>query len=72
MHQASPPQEVRVYLNQGRGERWIRQVVSDRGSHNIALVDVGSDGRMDIFGANWNVASSTRGVLDLWLNQGSG
>ena len=72
MHQASPPQEVRVYLNQGRGERWIKQVVSDRGCHNIALVDVGSDGWMDIFGANWNALSSTKGALDLWLNQGSG
>lgn len=68
MHQATAPREVRVYLNQGGGKTWLKQVVSDRGSHNIVLVDMGGDGRMDIFGANWNVAAPTRGALDLWLN----
>lgn len=68
MHQATPPQEVRVYLN--RGEQWPHVVVSTSGSHNIVLVDIGGDGRIDIFGANWNNRSSTHGALELWLNEG--
>jgi hypothetical protein len=44
-------------------------VISTRGSHNIVLVDIGSNGRLDIFGANWNNNSATRGALDLWLNE---
>jgi hypothetical protein len=70
MHQATPPQEVRVYQNQGRGKAWVKQVVATTGSHNIVLVDIGADGRMDIFGANWNNRSSTGGALELWLNEG--
>jgi hypothetical protein len=69
MHQASPPQEVSVYRNQGGGKAWRKQVVSTRGSHNIVLVDIGRTGRMDIFGANWNNRAPTGGALDLWLNE---
>jgi hypothetical protein len=70
MHQASPPQEVRIYYNQGHGKSWKKQVVSTQGSHNIVLVDIGKTGRMDIFGANWNNGSPTGGALELWLNEG--
>jgi hypothetical protein len=70
MHQASAPQAVSVYLNQGGGEWWHRQVVASTGSHNIVLVDVGRTGRIDIYGANWNNRSSTRGAIELWLNEG--
>jgi hypothetical protein len=69
MHQATPPQEVRLYRNRGQGRSWEKQVISTRGSHNIVLVDIGSNGRLDIFGANWNNNSATRGALDLWLNE---
>lgn len=68
MHQATPPQEVRVYRNQDKGRAWAKEVVSTQGSHNIVLVDIGSDGRMDIFGANWNDSSPTGGALELWRN----
>jgi hypothetical protein len=70
MHQASAPQEVSVYLNQGGGASWTKWVVSTTGSHNIALVDIGGNGRMDIYGANWNNRSSTQGAAELWLNEG--
>ena len=69
MHQATPPQEVSVYGNLGRGVSWRKHVVSTRGSHNIVLVDIGGTGRMDIFGANWNNRSSTQGAIELWLSQ---
>ena len=68
MHQASAPQEVCLYLNQGGGASWARQVVATSGSHNIVLVDVGGNGRMDIYGANWNDRSPTHGAIELWVN----
>jgi hypothetical protein len=69
MHQASVPQEVCIYLNQGEGASWVKHVVATTGSHNIVLVDIGSNGRMDIYGANWNDRSSTAGAIELWTNQ---
>ena len=68
MHQATPPQEVCVYYNRDRGQAWSKQVLAATGSHNIVLVDTGGDGRLDLFGANWNNRSSTGGALELWLN----
>ena len=69
MHQATAPQDVSVYRNQGGGQGWTKQVISTRGSHNIVLVDVNRDGRMDIFGANWNNKAPTGGALELWINE---
>ena len=48
MHQATAPQEVSVYLNRGRGTSWEKHVVATTGSHNIALVDVGNTGWLDM------------------------
>jgi hypothetical protein len=70
MHQATAPQDVAVYLNRGGGAAWDKHVVATTGSHNIALVDVGNTGRLDIYGANWNDRASTGGALELWLNEG--
>jgi FG-GAP-like repeat/FG-GAP repeat len=70
MHQASPPQEVCVYYNDGGGTSWTKQVVATTGSHNIVLVDVGRNGHVDIFGANWNNVASTGGAIEVWLNEG--
>jgi hypothetical protein len=70
MHQASAPQEVAIYYNQDGGEWWRKQVVATSGSHNIVLVDVGGNGRVDIYGANWNDRASTHGAIELWLNEG--
>jgi len=65
MHQGADPDEVRVYLNGGAGATWTKQVVATGGSHNLHLVDVGSDGDLDLFGANW--AGTTE--VDLWENR---
>lgn len=70
MHQATEPQEVCIYRNQGNAEEWVKQVVANTGSHSIVLVDTGSDGRLDIFGANWNDRASTHGRVELWVNEG--
>ncbi len=69
MHQASAPQTVAVYYNVDNGRAWERQVVSESGSHNISLVDIGNTGRLDIYGANWNNKATTGGAIELWLNE---
>ena len=53
MQQARAPQAASVYLNQGGGEWWRRQVVATTGAHNIVLIDIGGNGRTGIYGANW-------------------
>ena len=70
MHQAAPPQEVCVYYNRRRGMAWDKQVVATSGSHNIVLVDVGADGRLDLFGANWNNRAAAGAAIELWRNEG--
>ncbi|MEW6749622.1 MAG: VCBS repeat-containing protein [Candidatus Latescibacterota bacterium] len=70
MHQASAPQEVCVYRNQGHARAWTREVVAVSGSHNIQLVDVDRNGWLDIYGANWSSAAATGGRIEIWLNQG--
>jgi hypothetical protein len=64
MHQGKAPQEVRVYINGGKGLKWTKQVIATTGSHNIRVVDLGGDGVFSIFGANWE--GSKR--VDLWEN----
>lgn len=65
MHQGTDPDEVRVYLNQGGGLTWTREVLSTTGSHDIVLADIGADGDIDIVGANH--AGSFQAV-QLWEN----
>ncbi len=65
MHQGDDPDEVRVYLNQGGGLTWKREVLSTKGSHDIVLADIGSDGDMDIIGSNHS--GSVQAVY-LWEN----
>jgi hypothetical protein len=64
MHQGADPDEVSVLLNGGKGETWRKQVLSDRGSHDIVVADLDNDGDLDIVGANH------AGVhpLELWRN----
>jgi hypothetical protein len=52
MHQGAAPQEVVVYVNEGGGRKWLKHVVSTKGSHNILLADIDGDGAVDILGAN--------------------
>jgi hypothetical protein len=65
MHQGADPDEVRVYLNQGDGLKWTKQVISTTGSHDIVATDIGADGDLDIIGANH--AGSLQAV-QLWEN----
>ena len=65
MHQASAPQDVCVYMNRNRGTSWTKCVIAATGSHNFVLVDIGNNGRMDVYGANWNNRASTKGALEL-------
>ena len=53
MHQSSR-KRVLAYLNQGAGEAWERQVVTETGSHNLCVADIGNTGRPDLIGANWS------------------
>ena len=74
MHQGGDPDEVRVYLNQGGGLVWKKQVLSTTGSHDIVVTDIGADGDLDIVGANhagslqtvqlWENLTSTTGKAD--------
>jgi hypothetical protein len=54
MHQGQDPDEVKVYLNDGTGLGWTKQVISTRGSHSMQVVDLDRDGDDDLVGANWS------------------
>jgi hypothetical protein len=68
MHQSVDPDEVVVHVNRQKGASWARQVISTKGSHYIQVADVGSDGDLDIMGANW---SGNYQPIELWLNRTS-
>ena len=65
MHQGSDPDEVTVAINKDNGKSWEKLVVSDKGSHSIAVFDYDDDGDLDFFGANW---SGKYQPLQLWEN----
>jgi len=64
MHQGADPDEMSVLLNGGKGETWKKQVLAERGSHDIVVADPDGDGDLDIIGANH------AGVhpLEMWRN----
>ncbi len=68
MHQGADPDEVTVYINRQNGTSWARQVISTKGSHYIQVADIGSDGDLDIIGANW---SGPYQPIELWRNKSS-
>ncbi len=68
MHQSANPDEVSIYFNDGAGTAWSQQVVAESGSHNVRVADVGGDGDLDIFGANWNDGAPDSAVVTLWEN----
>jgi hypothetical protein len=65
MHQGEDPDEVSVLINEGTGGRWRKQVISEDGSHDIVVADIGGDGDLDIFGANHAGVAP----LELWQNE---
>lgn len=45
---------VGIFLDRtGKGTDWEYLGLSDEGSHNIAVADIGSDGDLDVLGADW-------------------
>ena len=66
MHQGADPDEVAVYINQGSGLSWKKQIISTKGSHYIRVGDIGNDGDMDIIGANW---SGSYQPIEMWENK---
>jgi hypothetical protein len=54
---------VGVYRNGGKARTWTLQVVATTGSHNLRVADIGSDGDIDIIGANWQ-----RPPVEVWEN----
>jgi hypothetical protein len=69
MHQSSDPDEVSVYRNDGGALTWTQVVVATTGSHNLRIGDIGSDGDLDIFGANWNDSAPNSAVVEMWENR---
>jgi hypothetical protein len=69
MHQSSDPDEVSVYRNDGGALSWTQVVVATTGSHNLRIGDIGSDGDLDIFGANWNDSAPNSAVVEMWENR---
>jgi hypothetical protein len=68
MHQGKDPDEVALYINRDKGSSWNKQLLSVRGSHYIRAGDIGSDGDIDLIGANW---SGPFQPIELWENQSS-
>jgi len=66
MHQSADPDEVSVYLNGGAGSSWSQLLVASSGSHNVRVGDIGNDGDLDIFGANWNDGAPNSAVIEMW------
>jgi hypothetical protein len=65
MHQGQDPDEVSVHFNAGKGLTWQKQVLSTRGSHDMVLGDIDSDGDVDVIGAN----HAGDHPLELWRNE---
>jgi hypothetical protein len=57
---------VSVYLNEGGGRRWSQEVIARTGSHNVRIADIGADGDIDIFGANWG---GRHHPVEMWENE---
>jgi sugar phosphate isomerase/epimerase len=63
MQQGKSP-EISVYLNGGKGTKWVKNVVAVTSSHSMRIVDVDGDGWPDLYGANWRGGR----VVELWRN----
>jgi len=71
MNQGDDPDLVCVFLNLPNESAWRRIDIAATGSHSMRLADLNGDGRIDLFGANWNAALDPRGApVEIWINQG--
>lgn len=69
MNQGRDPDNVTLFLNREGAASWVAQVISTEGSHNIRAADIGADGDLDLFGANWNTSEAPDGAsVKLWVN----
>jgi hypothetical protein len=66
MHQGRDPDEVAIFFSRSKGTAWDKQVLSTKGSHCIQAGDIGSDGDIDLIGANW---SGPYQPVEIWENQ---
>lgn len=70
MHQSPAPHRVSIYYNRtGKGLDWEKEIIATTGSHNVRLGDIGSDGDLDIVGANWSNAAENGGPIEMWENR---
>jgi hypothetical protein len=51
--------------NDGSGRSWSMKLFDDRGGHNIAVADVGSDGNLEVLVVNWQGDTKIRLLTDL-------
>jgi FG-GAP-like repeat len=65
MQQGKEPR-ITIYLNDGGGRSWTKQIVADTSSHSMKVIDIDNDGTPSLFGANWNDRPST--IIKLWKN----
>ncbi len=71
MHQSSNPDEVSIYFNESNGTAWSQQILAESGSHNVRVGDIGGDGDLDVFGANWNDSAANSAIVEIWENRTS-
>jgi hypothetical protein len=64
MHQ-SATKRIGWYRNLGKGAAWKPVVIARTGVHNLRIADFGSDGDIDLFGANW----AGDNPVEVWENQ---
>jgi hypothetical protein len=59
----STRKRVGFFRNGGSAASWTLQVLSENGSHNVRVGDLGADGDLDVLGANWQGAP-----VEIWEN----